>query len=482
MNRLSALPWAGCALVSIATLGFSATKEVDLKRDVTMAQAVLTGEVDRLYSYYGNDGEIYSDITLRVTGALKQGREIADTIQFTTPGGEVGDVGVYFTGTPQFKLNEPVLVFLEEDSTGSSIATAKYEMNQAFLPEFGMKPIELLVKIREKLDEIGEPVRDQEWVRASTFINSKQPETQKKAGSDEIVRNAGDATCYKLMGPKWRVSTVNYKLDPTLPSNFLPAISTAISSLNNAGVSLRLSINNFSANVVSFGPIAGQGTLAQARISYQPSTQTIVSFTILYNRSFSWSTTGESAKFDVEGIGLHELGHAVGLAHPDTVRCNDQTMWLSAGPGETNKRSLEVGDLAGLSAMYGSTPPPSAPPPSAPPPPPSSIPPGQAPPVPGFSGMVVSGQQLTGSPITLAMSGTSFLTNMLQVVIKGPGCPTTTGCVIDTRSLQGLTTTQATALFVARGGGAFNVTVRNSAAGGESTGSFRLNVAVSQRR
>ncbi len=482
MNRLSALPRAGFALIALAALGFSATKEVDLKRDVRMARAILTGEVNRIYSYYGNDGEIYSDVTLRVTGSLKQSRELADSIEFTTPGGEVGDVGVYFTGTPQFKLNEPVLVFLEEDSTGSAVATAKYELNEGFLAEVGMQPIEVLVKIRENLDEIGQPVREQEWVRASTFVNSKQPGNQKKAGGDEIVRNAGDATCYKLMGPKWRIPNVTYKLDPTLPTSFLPAISTAVSSLNNAGVALRLALNNFSANVVSFGPIAGQGILAQTRVSYQPSTQTIVSFTLVYNRSFSWSTTGEVAKFDVQGIGLHEFGHAVGLDHPPASSCNDQTMWFSAGAGETNKRSLEVGDLAGLAAMYGASAPSSATPPSAPPPVTPSLPPGQAPPVPGFSGMVVSGLQITSSPITLALTGTSFLTNMLQIIVRGPGCPTTTGCVIDTRSIQGLTTTNATAVFIARGGGAFNVSVRNSAVGGESAGSFRLNVAISQRR
>lgn len=482
MSRLSALPRAGFALITLATLGFSATKEVDLKRDVRMARAVLTGEVDRLYSYYGKDGEIYSDVTLRVTGSLKQSRELADSIEFTTPGGVVGDVGVYFTGTPQFKLNEPVLVFLEEDSSGSPVATAKYELNESFLPEVGMRPIELLLKVRENLDEIGEPVRDQEWERASAFVNGKQPGTLKKSGEDEILRYAGDASCYKLMGPKWRIPNVTYKLDPSLPASFLPAIGTAISSLNNAGVPLRLALNNFSANVVSFGPIAGQGILAQTRVMFQPSTQTIVSFTLVYNRSFSWSTSGEAAKFDVEGIGLHEFGHAVGLDHPPAASCDDQTMWFSAAPGETSKRSLEVGDRTGLAAMYGAAPPPSAPPPSAPPPVTPSVPSGQAPPVPGFSGMSVSGQQVTSSPITLALTGTSFLTNMLQVIVRGPGCPSATSCIIDTRSLQGLTATNATAVFVARGGGAFNVTIRNSSAGGESAGSFRFNVAVSQRR
>lgn len=481
MNRLSVLPWACYALFSSATLGFSATKEVDLKRDVRVAKSMVTGEVDRVFSYFGTDGEIYSDVTIRVTASLKQEKESPYSVTFTTPGGIVGDDGVYWTATPQFKRDEAVLVFLEENEKGKLEATSKYELNEKYLPEVSMTPEAFIARIREELDEVGETASESEWQRAALFLAQTQAEQGKKSQED-IQRNVGSAACYRLMGPKWRIPTVNYKLDASLPSSFIPSISAAIASINGAGVPLRLTMSPFSTNVVSFGPIAGSGILAQAGIRYQPSTQTIVSFTVGYNRSFTWSTTGESGKFDVEGIGLHEFGHAIGLHHPEPTSCNDQTMWFSAGPGEIQKRSLEVGDLAGLAAMYGATPPPSAPPPSTPPPSAPSTPPGQAPPVPVFSSLSLSGNQVTSSPIVLSPAGTSFLTDALQFVIRGAGCPTSTGCVIDTRSLSGLTTTAARAVFVSRGAGVFTVNLRNSAVGRESSASFRFNVAVTTRR
>lgn len=481
MNRLSALPWAGCALILSATLGFSATKAVDLKRDVRAAKSVVTGEVDRVYSYFGSDGEIYSDITVRVSAVLKQELETPDTITFTIPGGEVGDVGVLFTGAPQFAQNEPVMVFLKTGEDGKTFAAAKYEMDGRYIPEVKMTAAELLRSVSAELEEIGEPIRESEWRRASDFLE-RSANTRKTPPVEEFVLNAGDATCYKLMGPKWRVPSVTYKLDSSLPAGFAAAINLAVAPFNASGVPLRLSVNPFSANVVSYGAISGEGVLAQTRVQYQPSTSTIVGFTLVYNRSFPWGFAGESNKFDVQGIGTHEFGHAVGLNHPDPASCNDQTMWFSAGPGETNKRTLEVGDLAGMTALYGAAPTPSAPPPSTPAPTPPPAPIGSTPPVPVLSNMTTSGSLATNSPIRLIATGTSFTTNGLQFVIRGAGCPTPTGCVIDYRSLQGLTTTDATAVFTPRGGGAFTVTLRNTAYGAESSASFRFNVAIVVRR
>lgn len=450
-------------------MALAATKEVDLRRDTDAAAVVVTGVVDRIYSYYGDDGEIYSDITLRVTGVLKQDAETPDTLTFTIPGGEVGDEGVLFTGVPQFVVDEPVLVFLEASDAGKMMASAKYEMDGRYLPEVKMRGVELVRKIGALLDESGRPSREWELRRALEFVGKSF--------------NAGDATCYKLTGLKWRVSNVTYKLDATLPAGFATAIANAVGSYNNAGIPLRLSQNPFSGNVVSYGAIQGQGILAQTRVSYQPATSTLVSFGIVFNRAFGWSMTGEPTKFDVEGIGAHEFGHAVGLSHPDPAMCGDQTMWYSAYAGEVSKRTLEVGDVTGLLVLYGAAPAPTAPPPSAPPTPAPNLPPGAPPPTPVLDTLSTVGSLTTSTPIALNVTGSSFVTTTvgLQFVIKGAGCPTT-GCVVDTRLLQNLTSTTARAIFTPTGGGTFTVRLRNTAVGAQSDATLKFNVAIAVRR
>jgi hypothetical protein len=71
---------------------------------------------------------------------------------------------------------------------------------------------------------------------------------------------------------------------------------------------------------------------------------------------FAWSFTGEPGTMDFHNITAHEQGHSIGLAHPSASHCGEQTMWSTAGYGETNKRTLEDGDIAGAQSLYGAPP------------------------------------------------------------------------------------------------------------------------------
>ena len=54
---------------------------------------------------------------------------------------------------------------------------------------------------------------------------------------------------------------------------------------------------------------------------------------------------------DLLNIAVHEVGHGAGLTHPDQT-CVDETMYAYAAEGETKKRTLNDGDIAGIKALY----------------------------------------------------------------------------------------------------------------------------------
>jgi hypothetical protein len=92
----------------------------------------------------------------------------------------------------------------------------------------------------------------------------------------------------------------------------------------------------------------------------------IVEAEIFLNSSFDWSVapTGESGRFDVESIALHEIGHLLGLGHSALgetelraggrrVLAAEAVMFpVAFSAGTIEGRTLRADDIAGLSDSY----------------------------------------------------------------------------------------------------------------------------------
>lgn len=108
-------------------------------------------------------------------------------------------------------------------------------------------------------------------------------------------------------------------------------------------------------NEVMFENLGASNTIAYTIVwgvfRGPPQGRKLVEWDAVFNLAYDWSETGEAGKMDYQNIATHEFGHSLGLTHPSDD-CTEETMFRFAGFGETNKRSLAAGDIAGVNSLY----------------------------------------------------------------------------------------------------------------------------------
>jgi len=110
-------------------------------------------------------------------------------------------------------------------------------------------------------------------------------------------------------------------------------------------------------NTISFRPFNNQNVIAQAIVwgyfGGPPSQREIIEVHIELNDDFLWGVVTDSeALMDVQNIVTHELGHCAGMGDLYQTDAIKETMYGYSDEGETNKRDLYKGDIAGITNLY----------------------------------------------------------------------------------------------------------------------------------
>lgn len=168
---------------------------------------------------------------------------------------------------------------------------------------------------------------------------------------------------FLIDGYKWKDFPINVVLDDALVP-YQSAVSEAMAQWDiHTGETLfsySLTVENDATfdeildgkNELVFGDYQTAGVIAVCSVWFSRRGRQIVEFDILFDTDFTWGI-GEANKMDVQNIATHEIGHGLNLADLYDPQWSEQTMYGLAEKGETKKRTLDSGDIAGIQELYG---------------------------------------------------------------------------------------------------------------------------------
>jgi len=230
--------------------------------------------------------------------------------------------------------------------------------------------------------DIGYRVYDGKVVQGTLYVFSEKefakPDGKPGNGNNKDKgESTGDetSTCYSYItkGAKWRAEepwTISLAGAPTgidvtgILVNAVNQWETANGHANEIMEDLNSSLTVIpgsigktmdGANEVAFGDITDDGVIAATwvwrTVSGPPSQRYIAEWDQVYDvDTFDW-INGDPNSMDFDNIATHEVGHAVGMGHPDST-CTLETMYAYASNGETIKRDLHTGDKTGVNRLY----------------------------------------------------------------------------------------------------------------------------------
>ncbi len=221
--------------------------------------------------------------------------------------------------------------------------------------------------VSAKPDKPGRPEKLDQVIFVHPVAPDKPGKPDNPPGKPPKEEEPKDNTYYELWGG-YLADTVSYYINPSVSlvttGDPIAAVNDAVEAwdaatadelFSYAGTTEKRWYEEDGQNTVSWVKFTPRDYIAVAVMWYDPDTMTIWEVDIIFNTFHKWGIdpVKRDKAFDIQNIAIHEFGHPVGLDDVYGEIYSELTMYGYSGKGETGKRSLEDGDIAGARFLYG---------------------------------------------------------------------------------------------------------------------------------
>ena len=174
-------------------------------------------------------------------------------------------------------------------------------------------------------------------------------------------------------GMKWKSLPVSYVINPRNPFGLSEEfVTSAISAAaeewdyhtsaelfdDKYSVDYNESVGRDGRNALVFGDYDREGVVAVAYVwgyfTAPPEDRYIIEFDVMFDIDYVWGNADENPNvMDLQNVATHEIGHGIGLDDLYGRNASEETMYGYTTYGETKKRTLHTGDIAGVQYLYG---------------------------------------------------------------------------------------------------------------------------------
>jgi Matrixin/IPT/TIG domain/Carboxypeptidase regulatory-like domain len=156
-----------------------------------------------------------------------------------------------------------------------------------------------------------------------------------------VIQNKSEFAAVRAAFQTWQnVPTADIRIDYKGPTPITAVGYDGMNLVTFADSSLPLGTTTIAATFSFYGPVLASDNTIQYGTQEAD---------IAFNPAFDFSTSGDSGKYDIQGVITHEIGHFLGLDHAGLV---SSVMVPFSVPSQLDQRTLSYDDMAGVTEIY----------------------------------------------------------------------------------------------------------------------------------